>query len=574
MESIRYKNFDILIHHREGANYPTRVLTSPAGETRGVLSFSSLVPDVITNLKSLRDLVLDNGPEAATDVERWNQATRFGELLFDALMSDEVRSCFDVSMNLVRRIEQGLRIRLRIEATELAALPWELMRDKRSDSFISLSVYSPIVRYIELQRATPPLATRKPLSILIVVSSPNDQQPLNVELETSQIRRALDDLIQKGAVKITVMHDANLLALQRRLREDEFNVLHYIGHGHFGERAEEGYLVFENSEGRTHYVSGRKLGPLLHDEDTLRLVVLNACSTSVSSEARPFSGVATSLVQAGIPAVVAMQASITDMAALQFSQVFYESLADGCPLDTSVSDGRKAIEFSAGHTVEWAIPQLFMRVGNGVLFNFDRQAETRQQPAHEADDERDQGETDYLRQPHVELAQVRPAEQSKPRLAPPPHTPAGAAPDLAPAADKSREAQGFRVDARPVTNDQFMRFVEATGAPTPSNWQRGRYPREKANYPVTGVSWHQAVAYAQWTGCRLPSAAEWDKAASTLDRTANLWEWTTDEVKPRGLGRQGTKRALKGGPAQGASQSSAWPDEQLDYIGFRCARSS
>ena len=125
-----------------------------------------------------------------------------------------------------------------------------------------------------------------------------------------------------------------------------------------------------------------------------------------------------------------------------------------------------------------------------------------------------------------------------------------------------------------MTNDQFMRFVEATGAPTPSNWQRGRYPREKANYPVTGVSWHQAVAYTQWVGCQLPSAAEWDKAASTLDRTANLWEWTTDEVKPRGLGRQGTKRALKGGPAQGASQSSAWPDEQLDYIGFRCARSS
>lgn len=606
MEQVKYKNFDILIQHLEGELYPTRVLHSPAGETRGELSFSSLVPDVITNLKSLRDLVLENRPEEGSDVERWTQATRFGELLFDALMSGELRSCFDVSLNLARRSEQGLRIRMRIEPPELAALPWELMRDKRSESFISLSMHTPIVRYIELQQSAPPLITRKPLSILVVISSPTDQAALSVEAETGHITQALSDLVAKGDVRITMLRDANLLAIQKQLREDDYHVLHYIGHGTFGETDGEGYLVFETNQKRSHFVSGRKLGPLLHDEDTLRLVVLNACSTAVTAEAKPFSGVATALVQAGIPAVVAMQTSVTDEAALQFSQVFYESIADGCPIDTAVAEGRKAIDFSAGHTVEWAIPELFMRVGDGLLFNFESPAaETR---LAEPPETHPQG---HPQTPKVSGAIAQPAESvnqpTPPEVESQPvaervvsdaltQTPHLSESDLAamvkavfkrsnpkaqeaggddPARKAGTSAADPHIDVRPVTNEEFMRFVETGGGKSPSTWHRGRCPREKAGQPVTGVSWHQAVAYAKWASKRLPTASEWDRASSGLERPGALWEWTTDEVKPRGLGRQGTKRALRGGPSIQSTdrpQTSAWPDEELDYIGFRCAQ--
>lgn len=603
MEQVKYKNFDILIQHREGELYPTRVLHSPAGETRGELSFSSLVPDVISNLKSLRDLVLEIRPEEESDVERWTQAIRFGELLFDALMSGEVRSCFDVSLNLARRNEQGLRIRMRIEPPELAALPWELMHDKRSDSFISLSVHTPIVRYIELQQAAEPLVARKPLNILVVISSPTDQATLSVDAETGLITQALGDLVQKGDVRITTLRDANLLSIQKQLREDDYHVLHYIGHGHFGETDGEGYLVFENNQGRSHFVSGRKLGPLLHDEDTLRLVVLNACSTAVTAEAKPFSGVATSLVQAGIPAVVAMQTSVTDQAALQFSQVFYESIADGCPIDTAVAEGRKAIEFSASHTVEWAIPELFMRVGDGLLFNFESPSETKiaertehsqpilaqtrtpsgvsSQPTNpvsqstlsksESQSSDERLVSDALAQtPHLSESDMSAMVKAVFKDAPPGRQ----EPRHDPAGKPSDQIADPIIDARPVTNDEFLRFVETTRGNPPSTWPRGRCPREKAGHPVTGVSWHQAVAYAEWAGKRLPTADEWDRAASGLERPGNMWEWTSDEVKPRGLGRKGTKRALKGGPSISSdrNQTSAWPDEELDYIGFRCAR--
>jgi formylglycine-generating enzyme required for sulfatase activity len=298
--------------------------------------------------------------------------------------------------------------------------------------------------------------------------------------------------------------------------------------------------------------------------------VLNACSTAVTAEAKPFSGVATALVQAGIPAVVAMQTSVTDQAALQFSQVFYESIADGCPIDTSVAEGRKAIEFSASHTVEWAIPELFMRVGDGLLFNFDLSASHTAAPA-------------YKPVPPPPAPSAGASRNSEMVIEPPPlnRSPNSfdsrltSTPKPAPPVVRGVQPGAAHIDARPVTNEEFQRFVEAGGGKPPSTWQRGRCPREKAALPVTGITWYQAVAYAQWKGKRLPTAAEWDNAISGLERSGALWEWTADEVKPRGLGRKETKRALRGGPSIQSTdrpQTSAWPDEQLDYIGFRCAQ--
>ncbi len=107
---------------------------------------------------------------------------------------------------------------------------------------------------------------------------------------------------------------------------------------------------------------------MLADEVTLRLAILNACEGGRSSLQDPFSGVATSLIEREIPAVIGMQFEITDRAAIVFASEFYSALADGLPVDSSVAEARKAI-YADRNDIEWGTPVLFMRVADGRLFD-------------------------------------------------------------------------------------------------------------------------------------------------------------------------------------------------------------
>ncbi len=84
----------------------------------------------------------------------------------------------------------------------------------------------------------------------------------------------------------------------------------------------------------------------------------------------PFSGVASSLLRCGLPAVVGMQAEITDEAAITFSEQLYTALAQGFPIDAALAQARRAI-FAAGSDVEFGTPVLFLRGQDTRLFEVD-----------------------------------------------------------------------------------------------------------------------------------------------------------------------------------------------------------
>jgi len=71
----------------------------------------------------------------------------------------------------------------------------------------------------------------------------------------------------------------------------------------------------------------------------------------------------------------------------------------------------------------------------------------------------------------------------------------------------------FYIDRHPVTNGEYQRFVRETGHRAPPHWQHGEIPSSQEMHPVVLVDWSDAAAYAAWAGKRLPTEAEWQKAA-------------------------------------------------------------
>jgi hypothetical protein len=124
----------------------------------------------------------------------------------------------------------------------------------------------------------------------------------------------------------------------------------------------------EDEHGRARLVAGQELGSLLHDHRSLRLAVLNSAEGARAGRSDPYSGIAQSLVQQGIPAVVAMQFEITDDAAITFEHVLYEAIADGYPLDAATTEARKAI-YADGNLTEWGTPVLYLRAPDGRIFD-------------------------------------------------------------------------------------------------------------------------------------------------------------------------------------------------------------
>jgi PAS domain S-box-containing protein len=364
MSPIRYLDFDLRIQRTE-TGFCSQVLNSPAGEAN-----SSCEGRIFTELE-LESYFLKLGPGPALrriGSPESAAAKDLGGRLFDSTFRGEVRDC--LRQSLARAEEQGacLRIRLRLkDAPELASYPWEYLYDRNVNWFVALSGEAPVVRHLDLPLAIRPLKMSLPLRVLVIISSPSGCPQISHEREVRLLDQAFEPLRQDGKVELTRLPDATLDTLDRWLARGEYHILHFIGHGAFDRQIDDGVLILEDAEKQQRWTTGEALGIHLRSHRTLRLAVLNACEGARGSPHDPFSGVAQSLAQQGLPAVIAMQFEITDAAAVDFSRGFYGALVEGYPVDAALSRARLVLHAN-NHGLEWGTPVLYLRSRDGVVF--------------------------------------------------------------------------------------------------------------------------------------------------------------------------------------------------------------
>lgn len=365
-----YETLDLLIE-KNGDGYAARIVNSPVGQAKTTFA-SPFTPD---ELHAFFARVAGREPTSGSTLNPKQLVEQMGTRLFNAAFNGEVLTSYRRSRDAAERQDRGLRVRLRLnDVPELADLPWEYLYDSSRRAYLALSKETPIVRYLELPEPVEPLAAPAPLQLLAVLASPGDRDALDVEGEWTRMQDALKDLIAQNKIRLTRLQPPTLDALRAQLRKDDYHILHFIGHGDFDETNQQGILVFETDarqpqeHGDARRVNEDTVAILLHDARQLRVVVLNACQGAQTSTKNPFAGTAPRLVQAGVPAVLAMQYAITDRAALDFSSEFYETLADSYPIDAAMNEARRAV-FTNGNPVEWGTPVLFMRAEDGVIFS-------------------------------------------------------------------------------------------------------------------------------------------------------------------------------------------------------------
>lgn len=353
---MEYFNFDLRIE--PGTPYRLIAESPEVGEAEGELAIDVDDPEIKEALDRLARRDTDN-----------EFLTRLGNLLFRRLFNDEIGARFEQSTGfMLAKRRRGLRLRLRIAPPDMAVVPWELLYTPSRD-FLGTSETSPIVRWLSVAKPIRDLATTLPLRILVAI--PRIQAPypeLDANKEIACLNEALKGL--QGSVEMTVLKDVvSLKNIDHALIEKPYHVFHFIGHAEF--ENDRGVLLLNTDEGGMELVDEKRFARVFVDHAPMKLIVLNACQGAQVSPTRPFIGIAPQLVRLGIPAVVAMQFSIYDEAAVVFAREFYFALFQGPNagrIDWALSHARNTLAREFPDDREAATPVLFMRAPEGVLF--------------------------------------------------------------------------------------------------------------------------------------------------------------------------------------------------------------
>ena len=277
----------------------------------------------------------------------------------------------------------GVCLRLRLGG-HARTLPWEFMFRADWNAYVGAAIESPLVRFLDTPKPIAGFRVRLPLRMLVLAPAAGwraagpEAQPyagaqedrrLDARAEIGQLRKLAGELA--GALELTVLeNDVSFGRVCELLLEQNFEVVHFIGHGSFNGRSAR--LQFDREGGGEEPVDEDRLAQLFSNLPAVKLVFLNACESAAVASLDAVHGLAPRLVQQGVPAVVAMQYEIQDAAAIGFARAFYHSLFRGSErgrVDVATNLARSRLAGEYADQREFGAPVLYTRAPAGVLFD-------------------------------------------------------------------------------------------------------------------------------------------------------------------------------------------------------------
>jgi len=282
--------------------------------------------------------------------------TKFGRNMFDFLFRGSLKTLYD-------RLPVGpVSLQILSDRPEIKEVPWEYLvtpdrqpSPHRERSVIRVQptcgIYSP-----------GPKKFGKKVRVLFVSADPVDQAGVDWSDVAAVIDRALVAQMP-GEVSVKVIQGATRKDLVDAIARENFDVFHFFGHGDL--KANVGQLVLQDMKtGRSNFLSATDLARLLAGKG-VQLAILSACLSGAGKHDDDFGVLASAMIAAGIPAVVANQYPIPIKSISPFVGSIYTSLALDGDIDRAVAEGRVALAVGIGGTiggdavVEWGIPTLY-----------------------------------------------------------------------------------------------------------------------------------------------------------------------------------------------------------------------
>ncbi len=300
----------------------------------------------------------------------------YGRLLTQGLFADPaVQTAWAQARASTETAGAALRFKLLIgpSAPELHRLRWETLRDpQKPDVPLCTSENLLFSRYLSSLDWRPVrLRPKGALRALVVVANPANLAEyqlaaVDVAGETARAQAGLGD------IPVTALPGGdpprratlnNLVAALREAGEEGYDILYLVCHGALVK--DEPWLWLENDAGQVGRAAGTDLVARLNELSRRpRLMVLASCQSAAPGTGPALAALGPRLAESGIPAVVAMQDSITLETVAQFMPVFFEELRQEGQIDRALAAARGAVR----DRPDYWMPVLFMRLKSGRIW--------------------------------------------------------------------------------------------------------------------------------------------------------------------------------------------------------------